>query len=593
MTINPAPTKAHAGPRSSSAVLDELRAFVHRERDAARDYLLQAWSQPLADKLAKGLSQRFLRLEAGAEAGTIWAYPDHGESRFREGDLLCLHLGSPYDSMLARAVNFESEEEGHWVLRVRQAAPLVLEEARGSTSYADPDQFDLTKYYEDVLDDLAQSIPPSRAHRTLLPLLTGRISDDFDARDFEEAERAALAAGLNPGQAEAVGKALAAEQVVCIQGPPGTGKTRVLALAVKLLVERGERVLVTSHTHTAINNALNKIADLGVPAAKIGRHTQAAGLDARVETAGSFAEWRTRPRQGGYVIGATPFATCTSRLDNCQFDTVIFDEASQVTVPLALMAMRRGQRFVFIGDQKQLPPVLLARSILDAPPGSIFSQFTSANADSVMLTDTYRMNRELASWPSMAFYAGKLRPAGPNRERKLELLPPAAAAPVLHESASLVFVPTRDRTARSRNAADAQLVASVCAAAIAGGLAPDEIGIVTPYRAHGRAVRTMLERELGWEDAKRIVADTVERMQGQERELVVLSLATGDLGFLGAVAEFFFQPERLNVSVTRARTKLVIVGPELPEEFHAGHDELARWVRLYRSLIAAAKRIEP
>jgi DNA replication ATP-dependent helicase Dna2 len=103
----------------------------------------------------------------------------------------------------------------------------------------------------------------------------------------------------------------------------------------------------------------------------------------------------------------------------------------------------------------------------------------------------------------------------------------------------------------------------------------------------------MLERELGWEDAKRIVADTVERMQGQERELVVLSLATGDLGFLGAVAEFFFQPERLNVAVTRARTKLVIVGPELPEEFHAGHDELARWVRLYRSLIAAAKRIEP
>jgi DNA replication ATP-dependent helicase Dna2 len=210
-----------------------------------------------------------------------------------------------------------------------------------------------------------------------------------------------------------------------------------------------------------------------------------------------------------------------------------------------------------------------------------------------MLTDTYRMNRELASWPSMAFYAGKLRPTGPNRERKLELLPPAAAAPVLHESASLVFVPTRDRTARSRNAADAQLVASVCAAAIAGGLLSDEIGIVTPYRAHGRAVRTMLERELGWEDAKRIVADTVERMQGQERELVVLSLATGDLGFLGAVAEFFFQPERLNVAVTRARTKLVIIGPELPDEFHAGHDELARWVRLYRSLIAAAKRIEP
>jgi DNA replication ATP-dependent helicase Dna2 len=590
-TINLAPTRAAAKP--ATAVLDELRAFVHRERDAALDYLLQTWSQPLQDKLAKGLSQRFLRLEAGAEPGTINAWPDHGESRFREGDLLCLHLGSPYDSMLARGVNFESEEEGYWVLRVRQAAPTILEGAQGRTCYADPDQFDLTRFYEDMLDELAQSIPPSRAHRTLLPLLAGRVSDDFDPRDFEEAERAALAAGLNAGQAEAVGKALAAEQVVCIQGPPGTGKTRVLALAARLLVERGERVLVTSHTHTAINNALNKIAELGVPLAKVGRHTQTAGLDAAVERAGSFAEWRTRPLQGGYVVGATPFATCTQRLDNCQFDTVIFDEASQVTVPLALMAMRRGERFVFIGDQKQLPPVLLAKSILHASPGSIFARFTSANADSVMLTDTYRMNRELASWPSNAFYAGRLRPAGPNRDRILALLPPAAAAPVLREPASLVFVPTRDRTARSRNASDAQLVATICAAAIAGGLAPAEIGIVTPYRAHGRAVRRMLERELGWEDAKRVVADTVERMQGQERELVVLSLATGDLGFLGAVAEFFFQPERLNVSVTRARTKLVIVGPELPDEFYGGHDELARWIGLYRSLIAAAKRVEP
>jgi DNA replication ATP-dependent helicase Dna2 len=583
---------ASTANKSASAVLDELRAFVHRERDAARDYLLQTWSQPLADKLAKGLSQRFLRLEAGDEAGTLLAYPDHGESRFREGDLLCLHLGSPYESMLARHVNFESEEEGHWVLRARQGAASVLQDAQGRTCYADPDQFDLTRYYEDVLDELAEPIAPSRARRTLLPLLTGRISDEFDPRDFEEAERAALAAGMNPGQAEAVGKALAAEQVVCIQGPPGTGKTRVLALAARLLVERGERVLVTSHTHTAINNALNKIAELGVPAAKVGRHTQTTGLDAGVDSAASFAEWRTRPRDGGYVVGATPFATCTQRLDQCQFDTVIFDEASQVTVPLALIAMRRGERFVFIGDQKQLPPVLLAKSILHAEPGSIFARFTSANADSVMLTDTYRMNRELAAWPSKSFYAGRLQPAGANRERKLALPAPAHAVSVLREPASLVFVPTRDRTARSRNAADARLVARVCASAIACGLAADEIGIVTPYRGHGRTVRKMLEHELGWHDARRIVADTVERMQGQERELVILSLATGDLGFLGAVAEFFFQPERLNVSVTRARTKLVIIGPDLPDEFHTAHDELARSIRLYRSLIAAATRVD-
>jgi hypothetical protein len=81
--------------RSSTAVLDELRALVLRERDVALARLLKTWSQPLAGKLAKGLTQRFLRLGKGPGAGTIWAYPDRGESRFRVGDLWCLHLDSP------------------------------------------------------------------------------------------------------------------------------------------------------------------------------------------------------------------------------------------------------------------------------------------------------------------------------------------------------------------------------------------------------------------------------------------------------------------------------------------------------------------
>jgi DNA replication ATP-dependent helicase Dna2 len=258
------------------------------------------------------------------------------------------------------------------------------------------------------------------------------------------------------------------------------------------------------------------------------------------------------------------------------------------------MAMRRGTRFVFIGDQKQLPPVLLARSILEDIPGSIFAKLTAHNVDSVMLTDTYRLNRELAAWPSQAFYDKRLRPAGPNRERKLVLRPRADGDPydaVLRDPSSLVFIPTLDERARSRNPEDAQLVAGLCAAALEGGLAPHEIGIVTPFRAHGRCVRNALIEQFGWHTARAIVADTVERMQGQERELIILSLAAGEMRFLAAVAEFFFQPERLNVSVTRAMTKLVIIGPELPPAFQAGDARMAHNLALYRSLLAAARCI--
>jgi len=591
----PDQTPATAGAeraRRQARLLEGLRSFVAREREAAQQYLLDTWRQPLPDRLAKGLSQRFLRIEAGPEQGTAWAYPDGGESRFREGDLVCLHGGSPLQSMLSREAAFEAEEEGRWLLRLKHAQ-AVIKAAGGEPCYADPDDFDLTRYYDAVLDDIGETIPPSRANRCLMPLLEGRISNDFDPRDFEEAEAIALREGLNASQAEAVGKIFAAEQVACIQGPPGTGKTRVLALAVRLLLERGERVLVTSHTHMAINNALNRIAGQGVPVAKIGRLTQANGLDARVTQADSFALWHGRP-QSGYAVGATPFATCTYRLENCEFDTVVFDEASQVTLPLALMAMRRGVRFVFIGDQKQLPPVLRARSILEDVPGSIFAKLTMHNVDSVMLTETYRLNRELAAWPSAAFYGGRLRPAGPNRDRKLVLRAREDGDPydaVLRDPASLVFIPTLDETARTRNPDDAQLVAGLCAAAFEGGLTPDDIGIVTPFRAHGRAVRNALVEQFGWHTARAVVADTVERMQGQERELIVLSLASGDLRFLAMIAEFFFQPERLNVSVTRAMTKLVIIGPELPPEFQANDAGMARKLALYRSLLGAARRI--
>ena len=169
---------------------------------------------------------------------------------------------------------------------------------------------------------------------------------------------------------------------------------------------------------------------------------------------------------------------------------------------------------------------------------------------------------------------------------------PERFAPVFAAADCAVFIPTLDRTARTANFADAELVAQLCAAAVDGGLPLDDIGIVTPYRAQGRAIRNGLERRFGRADARRVVADTVERMQGQERELVILSLATGDERvFLGAVAPFFFQPERLNVSITRPMTKLVVIGPELAAAPGVEDTALARWIAQYRDLVRHMARV--
>jgi DNA replication ATP-dependent helicase Dna2 len=572
-----------------AALLAQLRDFVFQERDIATARRLDAWERPLQEKLDKGLAQRFRGLEAGPEPSTVWACLAGGESRFREGDQLCLHSGSPFSTMLASQVAFESEDEKRWLLRCKNAAQLLAERGNGYF-YAEQGAIDLSQMFEQALDDIAHS---ASASRIILPLLEGELPFQFNPLEDEYAFNIAVAQGLNALQAEAVGKAFAAEHVACIQGPPGTGKTKVLALAARLMVERGERVMITSHTHTAINNALGKIAAHGVPSVKVGSANQARALAPQVARLERFADWKERPAVGGYVVGATPFATCSVRLEQSQFDTILFDEASQITVPLALMAMRRGKRFVFIGDQQQLPPVVLSRSVLSGYP-SVFSRLTADNEDSVMLRQTYRMNRWLAAWPSRTYYGGALEAVGPNAARTLALSParaPSFAAAILRAEASAIFVPTRERGARACNMADAGLATELCAEALAGGLALDQVGIVTPYRAQGRAIRKLLARRFGWRDARLVVADTVERMQGQEREVVILSLATSDLAYLAAVAEFFFQRARLNVSVTRAMTKLIIIGPDVAPEFSCGDEQLARNIANYRALVASCTRM--
>lgn len=575
-------------PDCQDRLLSALLDFVHDEQQAGMAKLLEVWARPLTEKLQTGWSQRFVRLKRGEERETLWAWVGDGEARFREGDLLALHTGSPLDDPLGRGFALEWELEDRWLLRGKHA-DAVLQAYAGGDFFADADTLDLTSYYENVIEEIRTS---QIGREVVLPLLGRTLPITFVTEDVDKGERAARARGFNAKQAEAVGLAFGAEQLACIQGPPGTGKSSVLALIARLMVERGERVLLTSHTHMAINNALNKIGKEGVPVVKIGLQTQRKGLDAEVASCESFAAWDERPG-GGYVIGATPFATCNARLKGCEFDTILFDEASQITVPLALMAMRKGRRYVFVGDQQQLPPVMLSRSVLDKDSMSAFAALVARPCEhSVMLDETYRMNRWLTAWPSSTYYEGQLRSAGPNRERCLSVQAvPERFAPVFAPSAHGVFIPTLDRTSRTQNYRDAELVAQLCAAAVAGGLAPHEIGIVTPYRAQGRAVRTLLTRKLGPAAARNVVADTVERMQGQERELIILSLASGSEVFLSAVAEFFFQPQRLNVSITRAKSKLIVIGPELASVPELEPPDLKRWIGQYVDFLQQLARV--
>ncbi|WP_024672974.1 DEAD/DEAH box helicase [Pseudomonas syringae] len=569
------------------SLIQKLYEFVYAEQAANLQKLNEVWERPLQEKLLQGWTQGFTRLERSEKPGQLWAYLDENESRFRAGDLLRLHLGDAHGALLCQGMKFEKEEDDRWLLSSDRTM-LIWESYQEGACYADPDGIDLTPKYIQALQDIERD---ALGNNAILPLLGDAPDIGFNDPEVEYGTRVALDDGCNEKQADAVGLALGAERIACIQGPPGTGKTRALALIAQLLVARGERVFVTSHTHMAINNALSKIAARNVPTLKVGGRRE--DLDKHVDLEAEPANWERMPESGqGYVMGATPFATCRS-LANYSFDTVIFDEASQITVPLALMAMRKGKRFIFIGDQKQLPPVLLSRSILSKESMSVFARLTAQDADhSVMLEETYRMNCWLTEWPSQMYYDGQLRSEGRNKNRRLQASSQGAASEALDPEACAVFIATQDMKARNRNPADVKRVVQLCKEAHDSGLPLHEIGIVTPYRAQGRAIRQALAKQFGRDAAHAIVADTVERMQGQERELIILSLASGDESFISAIGEFFFQPERLNVSITRAMTKLIIIGPELKHGIVCASETAQAWAEQYRDLISHCQKVE-
>jgi DNA replication ATP-dependent helicase Dna2 len=539
---------------STADLLKRLRHFVRAEAEIQYAALDLQWSRPLSERVAKGWAIEGLRV-AHFEKGLIRLRCDTNDSRFREGDLLVLHQGNPKDP---NALHVELQYDGETELEASLIKGNHFFLAADPNGWIfDQDWFDSSPFYLDALDTVADSL---RGSSIILPLLQGSLTPKIDYARYERAAQEMAAAGLNDSQVEAVAQAYAADLLHLIQGPPGTGKTWMLAYLAKLLVADGLRVLVTALTHRAIHNALNKIpkVDDGIYVCKIGenRHTS----DLVVPNFETFDQSGFGDLNGGYVVGATPFALQTQRLANVEFDAILFDEASQVTLPLAIMGMLAGNKYVFIGDENQLPPVTVFAK-QQAAQTSIFAYLAGRGNES-MLNTTYRLNDVLAKWPSRTFYRDELKPSQEAAGRRLQLSSQASRWDiVLDPSSPAVFLDLCHRNITIRSRREAETVVELILALLEHEVPPDEIGVVVPYRAQSRLIRSLLRRTIGGESTwTKIVVDTVERMQGQEREVVLVSFATASPAFAAQMADFLFQPQRLNVALTRPRSKLILVG---------------------------------
>jgi len=567
-------------PTDYLKLLQRLKTFIGREYAIQRDQLEKQWSLPLAQRVQQGYAIEGLTVQS-RKGNALKMGCQVNDSRFRDGDLLVLHRGNPKGQESIQCI-LDYDDENSLDLLITDGKPFLLKEHPHGW-IADESMLDLSSMFLDSLDQVSDTL---RGREFILPLISGELAPNIDYARYERAWEAAQFEGLNDTQCEALANAYATDLAYLIQGPPGTGKTFVLAHLARMLVADGYRVLVTALTHRAINNALNKTYQLdpALPLCKIGQ--EGAARDLLPNNFRNFVEADFVHSEDGYIIGATPFATRTNRLANVEFDVVIFDEASQITLPLAMMGMLAGERYVFIGDDCQLPPVV-SSGATEIGRTSIFG-YLNGRGYETMLEITYRLNDKLNAWPSKTFYENRLRPAPEVGARRLEFI--SVSDPwgfALNPEHSAVYLDLGHRNATVRSVKEAEVVVELIQSLLRSGLHPTQIGVIAPFRAQGRTIRKLLSQVMPSDEAlKELVVDTVERMQGQEREVMIVSMTTSNPSFAGRLAKFYFQPERLNVSITRPRTKLILVGSRHVLKAQPENPDGQEWVEMLKDLLS-------
>jgi ATP-dependent RNA/DNA helicase IGHMBP2 len=452
----------------------------------------------------------------------------------------------------------------------------------------------------------------ARAERLaeLRNVLLGQRLPEFD----REQDEPVLHAGLNEAQQEAVRFALAARDVALIHGPPGTGKTTTVVELIRRAVRHGEKVLACAPSNLAVDNVFERLLAAGERAVRLGhparvtadlrahtldllveghpdvrlarklvkeamglfrqagRHTRAKPLpgarqETRQEARSLLADARRLEAQAVEhildttdVLCATTTALDSELLGTRRFQLGVIDEACQSTEPGCWVPLQRCDRVVLAGDHCQLPPTVVSQEAAAEGLGvSLFERLVALHGRVIarQLTVQYRMHQAIMDFASREFYEAKLQADPAVRGHLLADLPGVAAtrstrSPVeFIDTAGASFDEEVEPDGESRlNRQEAALVCRKVQGLLDCGVAAGDIAIITPYAAQVRLLREQLS-------VPGLEIDSVDGFQGREKEAVAISLVRsnpqGEIGFLQDM-------RRMNVAMTRARRKLLVVG---------------------------------
>ena len=436
---------------------------------------------------------------------------------------------------------------------------------------------------------------------------------------------------LNASQEKAVNQVLCAKEVAVVHGPPGTGKTTTLVEAVYETLHRENQVMVSAQSNTAVDWIAEKLVDRGIPVLRIGNPTRvndkmlAFTYERRFEAHSDYPElWQIRKtiremtgrlRKSGRedrerlhnqltklrvratgleiridtelftearVIACTLVGAASRVLERRRFSSLFIDEAAQAIEAACWIAISRADRVILAGDHCQLPPTI---KCIEAARGglgrTLLEKVVLHKPETVsLLKIQYRMHEDIMRFPSRWFY-----------HDELEAAPEVKYRGILDFDTPVSWIDTSELDLQEKavaegtgrlNTGEAELLVRELKnymerIGIRRILEEHiDFGVISPYRAQVHYLRHLLKKEPFFRPCRRLITvHTVDGFQGQERDVIMISLVRanekGQIGFLRDL-------RRMNVAITRARMKLLILGEAVTLTRHPFYRELDEYI---------------